>query len=268
VDEAKTKAEIEEKCPPSVDTMKSESAAAAAAKTVSSSSKPPLHPHMMEFKWTTTKRKRKSESPDASLQQENSKKLATPFTQPRSQDSSPVPMSTPIFMSQDDYNRFKSLSDIDIVSEIIRSSPELLQASILSMGNTITSQIKTALNQAAPIPMYDTRSASPNSFNCAAALSLLCGANPSLFGASPIASNMNDMSSPVVNSMIMSNLGASNMLSSEMFKTSPLARERSISESSASQNMDVTSDEDHSSASPQSISTSSSREAGEAAGVF
>lgn len=267
-EEAKTNSEINERRPSSDESIKSESV----PKAVSSSSKPPLHPQMMEFKWASTKRKRKSESPEGTSPQTLTKKLATPFIQPRAQDSSPAPISTPIYMSQDDYNRFKSLSDIDIVSEIIRSSPELLQASILSMGNTITSQFKTALNQAAPVPpFHDTRSASPNSFNCAAALSLLCGANASLFGTSPIASNMNAMSSPTVNSMMMSNLTTSNIFSSDILKTSPLSRERSISESSCSQNMDVTSDEDHSSGSPHSISTSSSREAvevGETAGVF
>jgi len=233
---------VDDSSPSSGGRSRSTSISAAAPPAISSSSKPPLPP---TFKWSSVKRKRNSESPDSGP---DSQSKRSPFITARSQANES--MSTPIFMSQDDYNRFKSLSDIDIVSEIIRSSPELLQASILSMGNSITNQIKSALGQATT--GHDIRAASPNSFNCAAALSLLCGTNAALFGASPIAP---DKTSPGI---------AAHQGSGLLEKVSPLQRDRSISE--ASQNMDLTSDEDRSSGSPHSISTSSSSR--EPSGIF
>ena len=114
-------------------------------------SRPPLPPN---------KRKRLPKSP---------KKVAIGSVEPKRFDS-------PVVLTQDDYKRFKSLTDIDIVSEIIRSSPELLQA---VKGNLMSSEHSSHKKKLKFSASPEVRAASPNSINCAAALSLLCGAAPS-----------------------------------------------------------------------------------------
>ena len=129
-----------------------------------SSSRPPLPPN---------KRKRVPESPNLLSFRSLDSKVQQKY-------------DSPVFLSQDDYKRFKSLSDVDIVSEIIRSSPELLQAVKGNLAvNELSSQKKILNFTKSP----DIRAASPNSIHCAAALSLLCGG----MGKSPHGSSSSSM---------------------------------------------------------------------------
>ena len=123
-----------------------------------SSSRPPLPPN---------KKKRSSESPEFQLLQKYS-----PIDSDNLHTQKHSSLTSPIF-SQDDFKRAKVLSDIDIVSEFIRSSPELLNVMRNNLAESaLSNQIKSIFQ-----PNHDIRAASPNSYHCASALSLLCGAN-------------------------------------------------------------------------------------------